>query len=109
MLYRVQIGEDDYLGSPEEVVQFMARAEGAPGRNIEGYMAGVSLRVRERMGLDGVDTTDEVAFLESLRELGIVPIEVLPEPSSQRVDPRTAIGQGPVAYGKDVDPDDVEV
>ncbi|MFV1957982.1 MAG: hypothetical protein ACC662_01080 [Planctomycetota bacterium] len=109
MLYRVRIGEDDYLGSAEEVVVFMARAEGAPGRDAQGYMAGVALRIRERLGLDGVQTTGAVAFLESLRDLGIVRIEILPEPSRQRVDPREAVGDGPVAYGKDVEPDDVPV
>jgi len=27
----VKIGEDEYLGTPDEVVAFMARGEGAPG------------------------------------------------------------------------------
>lgn len=108
MLYRVTIGEDEYLGTAEEVVAFMARAEGAPGHDIRSYMEGVALRLRNRLEVEGIDTTDEVAFLVTLSEQGVLPIEELPEPSDERVEPREAIGEGPVAYGPGVDPDDVE-
>ncbi len=32
--YRVQIGEDVYIGEAEEVLRFMMRAEGAPGTDM---------------------------------------------------------------------------
>ena len=37
------------------------------------------------------------------------PVEVLDEPSTQRVRAEEALGDGPLAYGPGVDPDDVDV
>lgn len=107
MLYRVRIGEDEYLGTAEEVVAFMAQAEGAPGDDVATYMAGVAARVREKLGIDAIKVEDEVAFLESLSDHGVLPIQTQEEPSRMRVDPAEAIGDGPVAYGPNVDPNDV--
>jgi len=108
VLYRVTIGEDQYLGTAEEVVAFMARAEGAPGHDVRSYMEGVARRLQRQLDVEGIDTSDEIAFLLTLSEKGVLPIEELPEPSDERVDPADAIGDGPVAYGPGVDPDDVD-
>ena len=107
MLYRVRIAEDEYLGTAEEVVAFMARGEGAPGRDVRSYMAGVAARIREKLGVDAIKTEDEVAFLESLSDHGVLDVTTQEEPSKIRVDPAEAIGDGPVAYGPNVDPADV--
>ena len=109
MLYRVRIGEDEYLGSAEEVVLFMARAEGAPGTDVASYMEGVAARLREKMDIEGIATSDPAAFLDSLDEHGIVPIETISEPSRDRVDPDEALGDGPGALGEGVDPDDIDL
>lgn len=109
MLYKVTIGEDVYLGRPEEVLAFMMKAEGAGGTDMASYMQATAARLAERTDIVGVDTSDEVAFLDSLMEKGVLPIEVFEEPSDDRTDPREAIGDGPVAYGPGVDPHDVDV
>ena len=109
MLYKVTIGEDVYLGRPEEVVAFMMKAEGAGGTDLASYMQATAARLAERLDVLGVDTSDEVAFLDSLAEKGVVPAEVFEEPSDAHTDPKEAVGDGPVAYGPGVDPDDVEV
>lgn len=109
MLYKVTIGEDVYLGRPEEVVAFMMKAEGAGGTDAASFMQATAARLAERLDVLGVDTSDEVAFLDSLMEQGVVPIEVFEEPSQERSDPRDAVGDGPVAYGPGVDPRDVDV
>lgn len=109
MLYKVTIGEDVYLGRPEEVLAFMMRAEGAGGTDVASYMQVTAARVSERLDVSGIDTSDEVAFLDSLAEKGVLPIEVFEEPRSDRADPSEAVGDGPVAYGPGVDPGDVDV
>jgi hypothetical protein len=109
VLYKVTIGEDVYLGRPEEVLAFMMKAEGAGGDNLLSYMQATAARLAEHTDIVGVDTSDEVAFLDSLMEKGVLAIEVFEEPSHERADPREAVGDGPVAYGPGVDPDDVEV
>lgn len=109
MLYKVTIGEDVYLGRPEEVIAFMMKAEGAGGTDAASYMQATAARLAERLDVLGVDASDEVAFLESLREKGVVPIEVFEEPSDERSDPREVIGDEPLAYGPGVDPDDVSL
>lgn len=109
MLYKVTIGEDVYLGRPEEVLAFMMKAEGAGGDDMKSFMQATAARLAERLDVLGVDTSDEVAFLDSLMEKGVVPIEVFEEPRYDRADPREAVGDGPVAYGPGVDPDDVDV
>jgi hypothetical protein len=108
-LYRVTIGEDQYLGTAEEVVAFMARAEGAPGHDVKSYMEGVARRLRRELEVEDIDTTDEVGFLVTLSERGVLPIEELAEPSGERIDPEQALGEGPIAYGPGVDPNDVDL
>jgi hypothetical protein len=109
MLYRVRIGEDVYLGRAAEVVAFMRRAEGVPGEDATSYMEAMAERLAERLDVRGIDASDEVAFLESLRERGVVPVEVYEEPSRQRVDPEEALGEGPIAYGEGVEPGDLDI
>jgi hypothetical protein len=109
MLYEVRIGEDVYLGTPEEVVSFLMRAEGAPPGDAKAYMVAMAARVAERLDVTGIDTSEETAFLESLREKGVLPIETRPEPSTQRVPREEALGDEPIAYGPGVDPGDVDV
>ena len=108
MLYKVSINEDVYLGTAEEVVRYMMRAEGAPAGEVGAYMVAMAARLAERLDVSGIDTSDETAFLESLREGGVVPVEVLDEPSTQRVAPEDAVGDGPVAYGPGVHPRDFD-
>lgn len=109
MLYKVTIGEDVYLGRPEEVVAFMMKAEGAPQGDVRTYMEAMAARIGEHLDVGGIDTSDEVAFLDSLAAKGVLPIETFEEPSSERVDPRDAVGDEPLAYGPGVDPRDVDV
>lgn len=108
MLYRVKIGEDDYLGRAEEVVAFMARAEGAPGDDPTSYMEGVAARLKEQLGVEGIDTSDPALFLDALDERGVISVETFPEPSDDRVSPADALGDGPVTLGEGVDPHDVD-
>ena len=108
MLYRVKIGVDEYLGRAEEVVDFMARAEGAPGDDRATYMEGVAKRLREQLELEDVDTSDPAAFLDSLDEHGVIPIETIAEPSDERVSPEEVLGDGPVTLGEGVDPHDID-
>lgn len=107
MLYRVTIGEDVYLGRADEVVAFMRRAQGAGGEDAASFMRVTAARLAERLDVSGIDTSCEEAFLDSLAEAGVVPVEVFEEPDTGRVDPREALGDGPVAYGPGVDPRDV--
>ena len=109
MLYKVRIGEDVYLGSAEEVVAFMMKADGAPAGDMKAYMTAMAARVAEHMDISGIDTADPVSFLESLGEKGVVPVETQKEPSKQRVDPKEALGDGPVMLGPDVEPEDVDL
>ena len=108
MLYRVRIGEDDYLGQAEEVVGFMARAEGAPGDDIDSYMAGAVARLKEQMGIEGIPTDDPALFLDALDEKGVVSVRTFAEPSDDRVSPEEALGDGLVSLGDGVDPHDVD-
>jgi hypothetical protein len=87
----------------------MARAEGAPGEDVASYMAGVARRLEERMGVRGISTASPAAFLDSLDERGVLPVETFPEPSDERVDREEALGDGPVVLGEGVGPDDVEL
>lgn len=105
MLYRVRIGEDEYVGSAGEVIAFMARAEGAPGEDPRTYMEGVATRLREKLAVEGIRTDSAQAFLDSLDEKGVLRVETFAEPSDERVGKDEALGDGPVTLGKDVDPD----
>ncbi len=109
MLYKVTIGEDVYLGRPDEVLGFMMKADGAPPGDMAAYMQAMAARIGERLDVDGIDTSDEVAFLDCLQDKGILQIETFEEPSRQRVDPKEAVGDGPLAYGPGVNPKDVDV
>jgi hypothetical protein len=108
MLYKVKVGVDEYLGTPEEVVSWMARAEGAPPGGTDGFMRGIARRLRAKMGIEVVDVSSPLAFLSSLAEAGVLTAEERPEASSERLDRAgidRALGEGPIAFGKDVDPD----
>ncbi len=109
MLYRVRIGRDDYLGTAEEVVAFMMRAEGAPGADPSSFMSGVAARLREHMGVTDVATSAPEAFLLSLAARRVIQLEQVGEPSPERTDPRVALGDGPVVYGAGVSEDDLPV
>ncbi len=108
-MYKVEIGRDAYLGGADEVVAFMAKAEGAPGTDAATYMRGVAARVASKFGVDAIETSSAEAFLESLAKHRIASVEIQGEPLDERVDPKDAVGEGPVAYGPGVDPDDVEL
>jgi len=107
VLYRVRIGEDVYIGTPEEVLEFLRRAHGAPPGDAAAYMRGVASRVAERLGVDTVDPSGPTAFLESLRRSGVIAVEAFEEPDERRTDPAEALGEGPVVYGEGVDPEDI--
>lgn len=109
MLYKVTIGEDVYLGRPEEVLAFMMKAEGAPSGDQAAYMQAMAARITEHLDVEGIDTSDEVAFLDCLSDKGILQVETFEEPDLERTDPREAVGDGPIAYGPGVDPDDVNL
>ena len=107
MLYRVTVGRDEYLGDADEIVAFMATAEGAPASTPTAFMAGVARRLRDQMGVTGIATDDTDAFLLALSEQRLIRLENASEPLSERVDMETALGDGPVVYGEGVEPDDV--
>jgi hypothetical protein len=102
-LYRVRLGRDDYMGTAEEVVTFMSCAVGAPGRDADSYMREVARSLGERMGVS-VDPRTPEAFLDSLGEGGIARVERLEAPSEERTPPGEVLGEGPIVYGKGVDP-----
>jgi hypothetical protein len=112
MLYKVKVGVDEYLGTPEEVVGWMARAEGAPGGGIDGYMRGIARRLRAQMGIEWVDVSSPLAFLSTLAEANVLAVEERPEASPDRLErdeiDRT-LGEGPIAFGKGVEPEDVDL
>lgn len=106
-MYRVRLGRDEYLGSADEVLAFMAAAEGSPDPDPMVYMRLVAQRLAARMGLGGVPTNDAQAFLEHLAQAQVLRLESLDEPSPERVDPRLALGEDPVVYGEGVSADDL--
>ena len=106
-LYRVDIGEDCYIGTAEEVVAFMMKAEGAPAGDATAYMQGVSKRVNELMGRGPIDTSDAAAFLESLSAHKVARVTVGEAPSDERADPADVLKDG-YAFGPDVDPRDLD-
>lgn len=107
MLYRVRIGRDEYLGTADEVLAFLARAEGAPGTDPRSYMEGAARRIEERLGISGIPTSDAAAFLEALRERRILPVEPQRPPSDERVDRDRVLDEGPVTLGEGVDAADL--
>lgn len=111
-MYRVEVGEDVYIGTAAEVVAFMARAEGLPegsAEDIDAYMQGVAARIGERLGIDGIARDDPEAFLESISEHGVLKVSAMRAPSDERTDPVTFIGEDIVTYAEDVDPRDVDL
>ncbi len=108
-LYRIQIGQDRYVGTAEEVVAFMAQAEGAPSSEPAAYMEAVAKRVHEQMGIDGIAASDAVAFLDSLADRGVVKAEVFGLPSRERHDRDEVLGDGLISFSSDVDPADVDL
>ena len=108
MLYRVTVGRDEYLGTAEEVVLWMSRAEGAPKGGARAYMRGIRARLGERGSGVEVDVSNATAFLESLARARLIRVEEKTEASPERWDPAEILDEGPVAFGKDVDVDDLE-
>ncbi len=107
MLVRVTLGRDEYLGTPEEVVAFMAHAEGSPDPEPAAYMRLVAQRLAARMGLADVPTGDARAFLEALAARRVLTLAPVNEPSRERTDPRVALDQGPLVFGEGVEADDL--
>ena len=113
MLYKVTVGRDAYLGTAEEVVAWMSRAQGAPAAGegpagLEAYMRGVAARVAERTDAPRVDPSSPLAFLESLRDARLLKLEERRESSAERVDPDDLLEQGILTFGDGVDPEDLE-
>lgn len=87
----------------------MSKAEGAPAGGRAPYMKGVAARIAERLDdAPAIDVSSAQAFLESLAEAGLLRLEERAEASKERVDPVEALGDGPVAFGEDVDVADLE-
>lgn len=112
MLYKVVIGRDTYLGTAEEVVGWMSRAQGAPSAaqgGLEAFMQGIAARATERVGGVSIDASSPVAFLESLREAGLVRVEERPEASSERVDVAEVVRtDDPITIGEGMGAEDLE-
>lgn len=109
MLFRVTVGRDEYLGTAEEVLAFLARGQGSPAREPRAYMRAVAARLAQELGLKAVPVHEPEAFLRALAERRVLRLEPLSEPSSDRVDRETALGTGPVAFSEGVDPDEVDL
>lgn len=107
MLYKVTVGRDVYLGSPEEVVLWMSKAEGAPPGGPVAYMRAVAKRLAAHGGGVAVDTSGPDGFLTSLAQARLVRLEPRRESSAERVDTKALLDEGPVAFGDDVDVDDL--
>jgi hypothetical protein len=108
VLYKVTVGRDEYLGTAEQVVEWMSRAEGAPAGGPDAYMRGVRDRVARAGGEAEVDVTSAIGFLESLRDARMLRMEERRESSTERVDPREVLDEGPVAFGGSVTLEDLE-
>jgi hypothetical protein len=109
-LYRVRVGQDEYLGTAAEVVAFMARGVGAPGADVDSYMRGVAARLRERMGIEALPTGDPEAFLDALAERRVLDVRRMAAPSEEPPrDPREVVGDEPYAFGEGVDPGDLDL
>jgi hypothetical protein len=108
VLYKVTVGRDQYLGTAEEVVEWMSRAEGAPRGGTAAYMRGVAARAHERTNVPRVDTTSPEAFLRSLGDAGLLRVEERAEASTHREDPREVLDQGILTFSDDVDPSDLD-
>ena len=87
-----------------------ARRGGSRGR-------GPGLHARHRpppAGADGievVDTSSTDAFLASLRDAKVLSVEERPEATAERLERDEidrVLGDGPIAFGKDVEPGDLD-
>lgn len=109
MLLKVTVGQDVYLGTADEVVRFMSKAEGAPPGDLPGYMRGIAARVaRASQKAPPIDVSDPEAFLTSLADAGFVQLDERAEASRERVDPKSILDEGPVAFGGKVSLEDLE-
>jgi hypothetical protein len=112
MLYKVTIGQDVYLGTADEVVHFMAKADGAPTSRkggVAAFMRGIAARVAKRSKeAPPIDVSSPDAFLDSLAAAKLIRLEERRESSSERVDRKTALGDGPVSFGEKVSIEDLE-
>lgn len=109
-LYRVRVGRDEYIGTADEVLGFLVRAEGSPASDPAGYMRAVAAKVQEAFGGVVIDTEDAMSFLESLAKHRVLAVEAFGEPSDAPVDPAEVLrGEPMVVYGPDVDPGDVDL
>ena len=87
----------------------MSLSKGAPPGGPEAYMRAVAARIAEHLdGRPPIDVSGPEAFLASVAEAGLVRLEERPEASTERMDPLEALGDGPVAFGEDVDVADLE-
>ena len=69
------IGRDTYLGTPEQVVLWMSKAQGAPDGGVEAYMRGIATRVAKAAKKKvSVDVSEPFAFLESLENAGFLSV-----------------------------------
>lgn len=112
MLCKVTVGRDVYVGTPDEVVGFLARADGAPGGGIvsdghAAYMEGVAARLRTHGRHVPVDRTSPEAFLRSLAAAGLLTYEPRGEPDEARVDVRDVLGDRPVGFSGKVRAEDL--
>jgi hypothetical protein len=108
VLYKVTVGRDVYVGTPEEILGFMARAEGAPASGDaaggpQAYMDGVAARLATHGKRVAVDVGSPLAFLESLAAARLLRLERRKVPSDDRVDPKAFLADEPVAFGEGVD------
>jgi hypothetical protein len=108
VLYKVTVGRDVYVGTPEEILGFMARAEGAPAAGdpsggARAYMDGVAARLATHGKRVAVDASSPLAFLESLAAARLIRLERRKTPREDRVDPKAYLGDQPLAFGPDVD------
>lgn len=112
MLCKVTVGRDVYVGTPEEVVGFLARAEGAPGGGVASdghaaYMEGVAARLRTHGRHVPVDRSSPEAFLRSLAAAKLLTYEPRGEPDEARVDVKEVLGDRPVGFSGKVRAEDL--
>lgn len=106
---KVTVGQDVYLGTAEEVVGWMSKADGAPPGDLPAYMRGIAARVaRASPKAPPIDVDDPEAFLESLADAGFLQLDERAEASKERVDPKSLLDEGPVAFGGKVSLEDLE-
>lgn len=110
MLYKVTIGRDTYLGTPEQVVAWMSKAEGAPGGGADAFMRGIAARVATvaKRTSAPIEVSEPLAFLQSLEAAGLARIEERSEASTERVDPKGLLDEGPVAFSEKISLSDLE-